>query len=549
MRVLVLAGQHQRPGRSCPRSATGCADWRLGRVVTVVDRGFSSRENLAYLQRAGGHYIAGERMRDGNAHAARGALPPGPLPGRPRQPARQGSPSSTPPPVSGGSSATTPTRPNATPPRARPRSPDRRRARPDHHRPHPGPRAGHSPRDLDDERGHEAPRRADRRAGGDRARQGRMRAARAPRPRALATPDHLRAAGPRPGEDRRGGQAGKYLLSTSDPDLTAEDVALGYKNLLDAERGFRDLKSTIVLRPVFHRIEPRIRAHVLLCWLALLLIRVAERRTGQTWRQINRELGRLHAITLTGPAGTVVQTTEPTDRPVGHSSGLRPRPATPDHHPRPHLSSETPWPGFRPGVDTRAHPHPAPVLAGQPPNSALTSAHELRNPGLGITWLSKSQASTMAAVMSHRRWRPLASPGSPSAGSGSALPRATPVDGRSTGSKHGSRLGTDVRPKPTSTALNSYRSHRLTRQTPDFAGQRSFRSSFTPKRSLVRSQYRPPPRDAPDLQSQGHLALLAGNRLDDHDSAFEIELALRLSKAIQAREAVSTVTGGRLGGP
>ena len=105
---------------------------------------------------------------------------------------------------------------------------------------------------------------------------------------------------------------GKYLLSTSDPDLSAEDVALGYKNLLEAERGFRDLKSTIELRPVFHRLEPRIRAHVLLCWLALLLIRVAERRTGQTWRQIARELGRLHAVTLTGPAGTVVQTTEPT---------------------------------------------------------------------------------------------------------------------------------------------------------------------------------------------------------------------------------------------
>ena len=62
---------------------------------------------------------------------------------------------------------------------------------------------------------------------------------------------------------------------------------------------------------MFHRLEPRIRAHVLLCWLALLLIRVAERRTGMTWRQINRELNRLHAITLTGPAGTVVQTTDP----------------------------------------------------------------------------------------------------------------------------------------------------------------------------------------------------------------------------------------------
>lgn len=73
---------------------------------------------------------------------------------------------------------------------------------------------------------------------------------------------------------------GKYLLSTSDPDLSAEDVALGYQNLLEAERGFRDLRSTIALRPVFHRLEPRIRAHVLLCSLALLLIRVAERRNG-----------------------------------------------------------------------------------------------------------------------------------------------------------------------------------------------------------------------------------------------------------------------------
>jgi hypothetical protein len=106
---------------------------------------------------------------------------------------------------------------------------------------------------------------------------------------------------------------GKYLLSTSDPDLSAEDVALGYKNLLEAERGFRDLKSTLELRPVFHRVEPRIRAHVLLCWLALLLIRVVERRTGLTWRRIEIELSRLHAVTLTGSAGTVVQTTPLTD--------------------------------------------------------------------------------------------------------------------------------------------------------------------------------------------------------------------------------------------
>jgi hypothetical protein len=48
---------------------------------------------------------------------------------------------------------------------------------------------------------------------------------------------------------------GKYLLSTSDPGLSAEDVALGSENLLAAERGFRDLKSSIALRPVFHRLS------------------------------------------------------------------------------------------------------------------------------------------------------------------------------------------------------------------------------------------------------------------------------------------------------
>ena len=66
---------------------------------------------------------------------------------------------------------------------------------------------------------------------------------------------------------------GKFLLSTSDPDISAEDVALGYKNMLEAERSFRDLKGILRLRPVFHRLEDRIRAHILIsgwrcCWSA-----------------------------------------------------------------------------------------------------------------------------------------------------------------------------------------------------------------------------------------------------------------------------------------
>jgi hypothetical protein len=70
------------------------------------------------------------------------------------------------------------------------------------------------------------------------------------------------------------------------------------------------MKQVLDLRPVYHRREDRIRAHVLLCWLALLLIRVAENTSGQTWNRIRADLQRIHAITFTGPAGTFRQTTQ-----------------------------------------------------------------------------------------------------------------------------------------------------------------------------------------------------------------------------------------------
>jgi len=104
---------------------------------------------------------------------------------------------------------------------------------------------------------------------------------------------------------------GKYLLRTSDPHLTTEDIALGYKQLLEVERGWRDMKQVIDLRPVYHhRKEDRIRAHVILCWLALLLMRVAENTAERPWARIRAELQRQHAVTWTGPAGSFRQTTD-----------------------------------------------------------------------------------------------------------------------------------------------------------------------------------------------------------------------------------------------
>jgi transposase len=103
---------------------------------------------------------------------------------------------------------------------------------------------------------------------------------------------------------------GKYLLSTSDDSLSTQDVALGYKQLLEVERAFRTLKTTLDLRPLYHRKNERIEVHVFLCFLALLLVRIAERQTGQTWDQIRAILERIHLGEFESQNGRILQRTE-----------------------------------------------------------------------------------------------------------------------------------------------------------------------------------------------------------------------------------------------
>jgi len=71
---------------------------------------------------------------------------------------------------------------------------------------------------------------------------------------------------------------GKLALITNAPDLTAADAVARYKALADIERGFRVLKSDIEIAPVHHRLPDRIRAHALICFLALFLYRVMRMR-------------------------------------------------------------------------------------------------------------------------------------------------------------------------------------------------------------------------------------------------------------------------------
>ena len=101
---------------------------------------------------------------------------------------------------------------------------------------------------------------------------------------------------------------GKTLIRTSEMDLDAEEIARGYKALLEVERGWRDLKQ-LELRPVYHRKEERIVAHVQLSWLGLLLIRTAEIACGDTWRNLSAELDRIQLHTYDTGHGTVSQRT------------------------------------------------------------------------------------------------------------------------------------------------------------------------------------------------------------------------------------------------
>ena len=116
---------------------------------------------------------------------------------------------------------------------------------------------------------------------------------------------------------------GKYLISTSDEQLSAEDVVLGYKQLASVERVFRDMKHLIDIRPVYHRREERIRSHVLLCWLAMLMIRIAEHETGKTWFQMKKLFSQIQLGSLQLPDGIVHQSTPLTPQMKGLFNTLK----------------------------------------------------------------------------------------------------------------------------------------------------------------------------------------------------------------------------------
>jgi transposase len=260
--------------------------WKLGRVVWVTDRGFASAANRRYLRRAGGHYISGEKLRSESAEA-KAAL------------SRQGRYHT----VAGNLEVKEVVLDDGTM-RDRfvvCRNPDEAvRDGAIRERLLRGLEAAIAESDALDPAAR-AKLACDLRGKPTNRRFLRVTAA------GLLRIDRAAVAA-----DAK--LDGKFLLRTSDPTLSAADVALGYKQLLEVERAWRDMKTTLDLRPVYHRREDRIRAHVLLCWLSLLLIRIAENATGETWRNLRFELEKCHLVRFAGSTGDVLQRTELTAR-------------------------------------------------------------------------------------------------------------------------------------------------------------------------------------------------------------------------------------------
>jgi hypothetical protein len=96
---------------------------------------------------------------------------------------------------------------------------------------------------------------------------------------------------------------GKFVLRTNTA-LDPADVARAYKSLWRVERTFRETKSTLEVRPVFHHRDDTTIGHIVGCFLALRLEvdlqrRLDERGIEAAWPDLMRDLAELRAVELT----------------------------------------------------------------------------------------------------------------------------------------------------------------------------------------------------------------------------------------------------------
>jgi len=82
---------------------------------------------------------------------------------------------------------------------------------------------------------------------------------------------------------------GRYVIATSEANIDAVAAVSMYKELTKVERGFRRMKDVLSLRPVYHQVEPRVRAHIFVAALGLLLQTLLERRLDEAGVELSAE--------------------------------------------------------------------------------------------------------------------------------------------------------------------------------------------------------------------------------------------------------------------
>ncbi len=93
---------------------------------------------------------------------------------------------------------------------------------------------------------------------------------------------------------------GKYLIQTEEPELGAVEAVERYKDLMEVEQAFRDLKDVIEMRPIYHQTKRRVEAHIFVAALALLLKHAIGRKLEQAGLDLSAEeaLGALATVQL-----------------------------------------------------------------------------------------------------------------------------------------------------------------------------------------------------------------------------------------------------------
>jgi len=100
---------------------------------------------------------------------------------------------------------------------------------------------------------------------------------------------------------------GAYVLRTDRKDLSDQEVWKQYMMLTRVEAAFRDMKSPLAVRPVYHQLQTRVEAHIFVCVLAyhlLVAIETLLRKSGITssWETLRKQLSTHQTVSTLLPS-------------------------------------------------------------------------------------------------------------------------------------------------------------------------------------------------------------------------------------------------------